>query len=93
MKHKTIKFLENLSQALVTHACNPIYLGGWDQEDRGSKPAQANISWTPISKIISAKWTGSVAQGVAQSHEFKLQSHQKKKILENLNDLGFVKDF
>jgi hypothetical protein len=26
----------------VTHACNHTYSGGKDQEDRGSKPAQAN---------------------------------------------------
>jgi hypothetical protein len=40
---------------------------------------------TPISKITTAKWTGSVIQAVehllckARSPEFKLQSHQKKK--------------
>jgi hypothetical protein len=26
----------------VAHTCNPIYLGGWDQEDRGFTPALAN---------------------------------------------------
>jgi hypothetical protein len=26
----------------VVHACNPSYSGGRDQEDHGSKPAQAN---------------------------------------------------
>jgi hypothetical protein len=31
-----------LSQAQVAHAYNPSYSGGRDQEDRGSKPAQAN---------------------------------------------------
>jgi hypothetical protein len=34
-----------LSWALVTHTCNPSYVGGWDREDRGSKPAQMNTSW------------------------------------------------
>jgi hypothetical protein len=29
---------------LVAHACNPSYSGGRDQEDLGSKPAQANSS-------------------------------------------------
>jgi hypothetical protein len=29
---------------LVAHACNPSYSGGRDQEDRSSKPAQANSS-------------------------------------------------
>jgi hypothetical protein len=28
--------------SLVAHACNPSYLGVRDQEDQGSKPAQAN---------------------------------------------------
>jgi hypothetical protein len=28
----------------VAHACNPSYSEGRDQEDRGSKPAQANSS-------------------------------------------------
>jgi hypothetical protein len=27
---------------LVTHACNPTYSGGRDQEDRGLKPDRAN---------------------------------------------------
>jgi hypothetical protein len=30
------------SLALLSHACNPSYSGGIDQEDRGLKPAQAN---------------------------------------------------
>jgi hypothetical protein len=29
------------------HTCNPSYSGGRDQEDRGSKPAQANSSARP----------------------------------------------
>jgi hypothetical protein len=37
-------------QAPVTHACNPSYSGGRDQEDRSSKPAWANSSQDPISK-------------------------------------------
>jgi hypothetical protein len=28
----------------VTHGCNPSYLGGSNQEDRGSKPARPNNS-------------------------------------------------
>jgi hypothetical protein len=46
------------------HTCNPSYLGGWDWEDRHSRPTQANICETPISKITRAKWTGGVAQAV-----------------------------
>jgi hypothetical protein len=38
------------SQARVTHACNPSYSGGSDQEDHGSKPAQANSLQDSISE-------------------------------------------
>jgi hypothetical protein len=48
----------------VAHACNPNYLGGWDQEDNGSRPALANSSQEPISKITRAKWTGGLTQTV-----------------------------
>jgi hypothetical protein len=34
----------------VAHACNPSYLGGSAQENRGSKPAQAHSSRDPISE-------------------------------------------
>jgi hypothetical protein len=30
------------SQVPVAHTCNPSYSGDRDQEDQGSKPAQAN---------------------------------------------------
>jgi hypothetical protein len=36
---------------LVAHTCNPSYSGGRDQEDHGSKPAQANNLGDPILKI------------------------------------------
>jgi hypothetical protein len=48
----------------VAHIWNPSYLGGWDQEDWGSRPAWANILQDPISKLTRVKWTGSVAQAV-----------------------------
>jgi hypothetical protein len=34
----------------VAHTCNPSYSGGRDQEDHGSKPAQANSSARPYLK-------------------------------------------
>jgi hypothetical protein len=37
-----------LSQVPVAHTYNPRYSGGSDQEDQGSKPAQANSSQVPI---------------------------------------------
>jgi hypothetical protein len=46
----------------MAHAYNPSHLGGLNQEDCGSGPAQANSSGNPISKIIRAKWTGGMAE-------------------------------
>jgi hypothetical protein len=39
----------------VAHACNPGYSEGRDQEDHGLKPALANGSWHPVSKIRNTK--------------------------------------
>jgi hypothetical protein len=50
------------SQVLVTHAYNPSYSGGRDQEDHSSRLAQANSSLFPILKIPITKqgwWNGS----------------------------------
>jgi hypothetical protein len=60
---------------LVAHTCNLSYLGGRDQEDCGSKPAQANSSQYPISKNPSLKRAGGVVQGVAS--EFKPKYRKK----------------
>jgi hypothetical protein len=43
------------SHVLVAHAYNPGYSGGRDQENGGSKPAQANSSPEPISKKTKTK--------------------------------------
>jgi hypothetical protein len=51
------------SWAPAAHACNPSYLGGREQEDGSSRPAQAHSLWDPISKIVQ-KRTDGVAQGV-----------------------------
>jgi hypothetical protein len=53
-----------LSQVLMAHTCNPSYLGGWDQEDLGSRSDWANSLWDTISKIIRAKWTRAMVQVV-----------------------------
>jgi hypothetical protein len=43
-------------QALVAHACNPVYSGGRDQEEHLWKPAQANSSVRPyLEKILHKK--------------------------------------
>jgi hypothetical protein len=62
----------------VAHAYNPSYSGGRDQEDLGSKPAQANSLWDPIlKKVDHNKRASRVAQGVGP--EFKPQYHTHKK--------------
>jgi hypothetical protein len=64
----------------VAHAYNPSYSGSREQEDLGSKPARANSSQDPISKIHHKKGeggAGGVAQGVGP--EFRPQYHKKKK--------------
>jgi hypothetical protein len=59
---------------LVAHTCNPSYSRGRDQEDHGSKPAQANSLRDPISKKTHHKKRAEeVAQGVGP--EFKPQYH------------------
>jgi hypothetical protein len=45
----------------VADTCNPSHSGGRDQEDHGSKPAQANSSMRPyvekpFTKIELAEW-------------------------------------
>jgi hypothetical protein len=45
---------------LVTHGCNPSYLGIWDHHNYG--PGKQFMR--PISKINREKWTGGVAKAV-----------------------------
>jgi hypothetical protein len=66
----------------VTHACNPSYIGGSDQEDHSSKPAQANSSRGPISKIHNTKIAGGLAQGVGP--ESKPQYKKEKNRANNI---------
>jgi hypothetical protein len=42
---------------MVAHTCNPSSSGGRDQEDHGSKLAQANSFGNPISKKKKKKYT------------------------------------
>jgi hypothetical protein len=44
-----------LSWVLVAYASNPSYSGGRDQENHSSKPAPANSSKDPISKIPNTR--------------------------------------
>jgi hypothetical protein len=62
----------------VAHACNSSYSGGKDQEDLGSKPAQANNSMrTYLKKTLHKNRAGGVVQG--EGPEFKPQYQKKKK--------------
>jgi hypothetical protein len=59
------------SQGPVTHVYIPSYSGGSDQEDPGSKQAQENSLWDPISNTPNTK---NRACGVAQVVEYLLAS-------------------
>jgi hypothetical protein len=63
----------------VAKACDPNCLGGRDQEDWGSKPAQASSSWDPNTQ---KKGTGGMAQGVGP--DFKSQYCKKKEKKRNI---------
>jgi hypothetical protein len=65
----------------MAHACNPSYLEGRDQENRGSKPAQANSCKTLSQKTHHKNRIGGVAQG--EGPTFKPQYHKKKVVGEN----------
>jgi hypothetical protein len=65
-------------QKPVTHACNPSYSGGRDQEDGGWKPVPGIVPVTLSWKKRTQSQAGRVVQGVGP--EFKLQ-YQKKKIV------------
>jgi hypothetical protein len=65
------------SWAPVAHACNPSYSGGRDQEEHSLKPAWANSSQNPISKIPNTKRASGVAQGIGP--EFKPRYCKRKK--------------
>jgi hypothetical protein len=65
------------SQAVVAHACNPIYSGGRNQEDFGLKPARVIVRETLSQKNPLQKRAGGVAQGI--DPKFKPQYCKKKK--------------
>jgi hypothetical protein len=72
---------------LEAHICNPSYSRGTDQEDRGSKPAQANSSVKPylkkpFTKIRLVEWL----RVKALSSSLK----KKKSTLNIYYDLGTI---
>jgi hypothetical protein len=48
--HRNYAIRRKKSWESLAQACNPSYSGGRDQEDHGSKPAQANSSMRPYLK-------------------------------------------
>jgi hypothetical protein len=76
-----------ISLVLVARTYNHSYSGGSDQEDRGSKPAQANCSRDPTSKnpiqtglVEWLKWYSTCLASLASS-EFKTQYWPEKDLL------------
>jgi hypothetical protein len=67
----------------VVHTCNPTYLEGRDQEDRGSKSAPANSSRDPTSKTPSQKRAGGMVQGVGPQFKPQYCKKKKKKLKNN----------
>jgi hypothetical protein len=55
ISHVIFKLKTISGQAPVAHTYNSSYSRGSDQEDHGSKPAQANSSRDPISKTHHKK--------------------------------------
>jgi hypothetical protein len=68
---------------LVAHIYNPISSAGKDQEDRSSKPAQANSSRDPFLKKKKNPSHKNMAGRMAHSEdpEFKPQYHKTKQNL------------
>jgi hypothetical protein len=59
----------------MAHACNPNYLRGRDQEDRGLKLVRQIVLRPYLKKTLHKKRAGGVAQG--EHLEFKPQYHKK----------------
>jgi hypothetical protein len=73
-------FLKMSCRAPVPHACNPSYLGGRDQEDRGSKPAPGGRGQfaRSVSKNPNTKQSQqSDSSDRAQDPEFKPSTAKK----------------
>jgi hypothetical protein len=95
-QRQTNKKIRNKSQVPMTHAYNPSYSGGRDQEDCSSKSASGKIAWRHTYWVCvggrGTKKKKKIAGGVAQvvrvpplqawDPEFKPQCCQKTKRLE-----------
>jgi hypothetical protein len=55
-KKKKPTLVEARQQWLTTVNCNPSYMRGYDLEEHGSRPAQAERSQDPISMEKSWEW-------------------------------------
>jgi hypothetical protein len=68
---------------LATHACDPSYSRGRNQEDCGSKTAWVNRAMRPyLKKDTSEKRAGGVAQSIGPvKPKFRKKKKKKKKIM------------
>jgi hypothetical protein len=68
LKSRDLKLLfikvTKLSLGASVSQYNPSYLGGWHQEDHGSRPAWGNSLQDTISKITRAKWAKAMSHAV-----------------------------
>jgi hypothetical protein len=90
-KYLDLNFIQKMnfkmdhSRVPVAHACNPSYSGSGDQEDHGSKPAQANSSQDPISKKPITKkclWSGSWCRPWVQTSVSQVVEHLPSKCIK-----------
>jgi hypothetical protein len=63
-----------LSQAPVAHTYNPSYMGGWDPEDHGLRPAWANSSWDPHLQKNQSKMDCRCSSSILKSSKCKALS-------------------
>jgi hypothetical protein len=70
---------DGINRAPVANTCNPNYLGGRDQEARGSKPAgQIVLQDSILKKNLSHKkdwWSGSEKDGINSRRKVKFTAH------------------
>jgi hypothetical protein len=84
---------KSFSVAPVAHTCNPSYLGGWDQEDCGSRPVWAKPHLQNNQSKMNWRYGGRIPALQARSPEFKPQLHthahtQSTNFKANFKDKG-----
>jgi hypothetical protein len=72
-----------IQQGKAAHTCHPSYLGGWDREDWGLRPAPANSSQDLISKITN----GGISRAVCSIKTLEEESSLSLYLLLGIPDL------